>query len=255
MPILLGIATLVFIASSAILALQMARPVLAPLAVETAGLLTPQLPDLPITRQVSLSDLLLHPHDLGTRGLLLATWAALAYHALRRLYGQPQQPGGMHHRAPADAPLVLGLLLGAVWPWLAQDHSLIAFVMALAMLGGFLIAALCRPDGQPPRDRRSSALGFVAGWALLACLSIFASMMQERLGVPQTAAAALAVLIVALAAVSIQLRLGRRIGFSLAVLWGLIGIAAGTVALDASIAMATVLTISIIAVGLVRVTT
>ena len=50
-------------------------------------------------------------------------------------------------------------------------------------------------------------------------------------------------------------KLGRRIGFSVALIWGLIGIAAGTVTTDAAIATVTVLAIAIIAVALVRVTT
>ena len=121
-------------------------------------------------------------------------------------------------------------------------------------LAGLLRAAM-QQQRQGSEVGRSSALGFAAGWALLVWLSMLAALLQDGLGLSQPASAVIAIMIGAIAAVSLQLRLGRRIGFSVALIWGLIGVAAATVTTDATIATVTVLAIAIIAVALVRVTT
>lgn len=281
--ILLCLTTLAFIASSVAFAL---RPVTPPLTVpynEMVSLLSPQ----PFYRhealRMDLPSMFLRPQGAGMLGLLAMVWVALAYHALRRLFElrrigmarharaamaktlAPDDPGppapddllrrhGSDDSLREHAPLIAGLALGMVWPWLEPHYPLLAFILSAAMLAGFLAAAQ-RGVRTGPQVERSSSLGFAAGWALMVCLSTFAFMAQNRLEVSQSVAAVVAILIGAIAAVSVQLQLGRRIGFSVAVIWGLIGIAAGTVTSDAAISTATVLAISIIAVALVRVTT
>lgn len=255
--ILLYPATLAFIASSVTFVL---RPGSAPSPVpynEMVELLSPQPFYQHEALRRNLSEMFLDPQDAGMLGLLVMVWAALTHHALRQLF-EPRHIGGSGEAGAgtddAPAPLIAGLVLGAVWPWLAPLYPLPAFILSSAMLAGFLAAAQ-KGVRTGPRIERSSSLGFVAGWALLVCLSAFAVMVQDRLGVPQSIAAAVAILIGTAATVGVQLQLGKRIGFSVAVIWGLIGIAAGTVASDATIATATVLAISVIAVALVRVTT
>ena len=89
-----------------------------------------------------------------------------------------------------ELSLILGLMLGAIWPWLGTAHPAIAFLLSLAMLVCFLGAAFQGRDR--PRGEASSTLGFVTGWALLACLSLFAATIERLASVPQTAAAVLA---------------------------------------------------------------
>lgn len=269
--ICLAFATLAFVASSAIFALQPTGGGGAAVADfdDALGLLSlpPHFP--PDAMQISLSEMFLRPRDAGMAGFLVMTWVALVYVALRhlaRLWRTAPRATNIETGAGAFPPmprrdgahatelsLILALMLGAIWPWLGTAHPAIAFLLSLAMLVCFLGAAFQGRDR--PRGEASSTLGFVTGWALLACLSLFAATIERLASVPQTAAAVLVVLIAALVAIGLQLRLGRRIGLSLAVLWGLIGIAAGTVTQDVAVATAAVLGIAIIAVGLVRATT
>lgn len=269
--ILLCLTTLVFIASSLGFAL---RPVTAPSPLpynEMANLLAPHHLHRHERLNTNLPNMFLRPQNAGMLGLLIAVWAVLIHHALRNLLAPrrtaperqgPPAPGGLgrmpllqdKEELPAQAPLIVGLALGAAWPWFEGDYPLLAFLLSAGMLACFLTAAQRNMRAGPP-GRRWSPLGFAAGWALMVCLSAFALMLQDLLQLPQSAAAMVAVLIGALAAVSAQLRLGRHIGFSLAVIWGLIGLATVTVTSDADIATATVIAISVIAVALVRVTT
>ena len=245
---LLIAATLAFVASSLGFALHMGAAAVGIPTDEAARMLAaPRLFDA-TPSQIDLSGLFLKPQGIGMRALLVMTWAALAYHALRcALSPAPMEVTG-------QAPLIAALALGAVWPWIAPAHPLPGFLLAALTLAGLLRAAM-QEQRQGEEIGRSSALGFAAGWALLVWLSMLAALLHDRLDLSQPAAAVIAILIGAVAAVSLQLRLGRRIGFSVALIWGLIGIAAGTVTTDAAIATVTVLAIAIIAVALVRVTT
>lgn len=249
---LLILTTLGFIASSLGFALHMGVGSAALPDDDMAGMLAAPQFFAADPMPVDLSALFLHPQGLGMMALLAMTWAALAYHALRCALLPASGPAPIF--AAAQAPLIGALLLGAVWPWLLPSAPLLGFLLAGLMLAGLLNAAM-QEHGQGHETGRSSALGFAAGWALLVWLSILAALLQVHLGLPQAAAAVIAILIGAVAAVSVQLRLGRRIGFSVALIWGLIGVAAGTVTTDATIATVTVLAIAIIAVALVRVTT
>lgn len=279
-PILLLLAVLVFLASSLAYALAPSPP--AP-AVPGGGDAAALLHGLPSGRQaVDLPGLLLQPKNPGMMALLGLTWAALGFHAARRLakaermrqarlspldeaseappeVGPPLprdmlQLHGRDDTLQEHGPLILGLLAGALSPWLLGAYPLTAFLLSALMLACFLAAAL-RGVREGLLVHRSSALGFVAGWGLLVCFAAFTSLLRDRLGAPQEVAAVIAMLIGSVAAVSVQLRMPKRIGFSVALIWGLIGIAANTVTTDAAIATVTVIAIAIIAVALVRVTT
>ena len=245
---LLILVTLAFIASSLGFAMHMdSASVGVPAEDARRMLAAPRFFDAAPAR-IDLSGLFLHPQDMAMKTLLVMTWAALAYHALRcALSPAPARTTG-------QASLIAALALGAVWPWIAPSHPMPGLLLAALTLTGLLRAAM-QDQQQGPDLERSSALGFAAGWALLVWLSMLAALLQDGLGLSQPASAVIAIMIGAIAAVSLQLRLGRRIGFSVALIWGLIGVAASTVTTDATIATATVLAIAIIAVALVRVTT
>lgn len=262
--LLLILGVLAFVASTLVYALQPGAgvdPSLGPGPWQAGSQGPPPVP-------VDLPALFLRPRGLGMGGLLAAVWAALAYHAGRRwsegrqaraaaALGVKQGPVQNHKRGAGGAealPLTLGLLAGAAWPWLWPGQPFYAFLLSAAMLSGFLVAAM-RDIRVGGHVRRSSSLGFVAGWGLLACLAVLTGVLRDRLGLPQEGAAIAALLIGSVAAVWVQLRLERRIGFSLALIWGLIGVAASTVTTDAAIATMTVIAIAIVAVALVRVMT
>ncbi|MDS9467150.1 hypothetical protein RGQ15_06130 [Paracoccus sp. MBLB3053] len=233
---------------------------------------------------LDLSALFIRPRVLAMSLLIVMTWTALSGHALRRLvelrrlraaervarreappslnddiFGPPT-PDQMLERHKMDDTLTehgllsTGLAAGAIWPWLMDSRPTAALLFAGIMLTGFLGAAL-RGTRDGMQVRQSAALGFAAGWATLATCALFATILQKQLGASQTLAAAIGILIAALASVSIQLRLGPNISYSVAVIWGMIGIAAGSVAAQATLATMAVLGIAVIAVALVRVTT
>jgi hypothetical protein len=122
------------------------------------------------------------------------------------------------------------------------------------MLVALLRAALAglRHDG---RGRSSATLAFAAGWATLAGMAMLASVLQYRLGAPPLLAAAISLMLATLLSVNIQLRLGRTISYSIAVIWGLIAIAAGAMLASVGLAAMAVLAIAVIAVALVQAST
>lgn len=249
-PILLILTVLAFIASTALLALLPVMdpgPVLAASSRDALG----AWPDLPsrALAPVDLPSLFLHPDSLALAGLLAAAWLALAHYAGMRWFAPP---AGAVATQRGDGALVVGLLAGATWPWLLPSQPGLALLLAAVMLAGILCAALSGTrDGTGVRH--SSALGFLAGWALLVWLAILTASLHTRLGLPSEVTTVLVMLAGLVLAVSVQLRLGYRIGFSVALIWGLIGIGASTMATDAAITTMTVLGIAIVAVALVRV--
>ncbi|MFG6079222.1 MULTISPECIES: hypothetical protein [Paracoccus] len=190
----------------------------------------------------------LQPRVLTMMGLLVVTWLALGFHAIRCLL---TDEGGRHDEY---ALLIVGLIAGATWPWLRDGHPMMGIMLCAVMLAGFLGAALSAMR-LGDRIRNSGALGFAAGWATLVTCAYFATLLQTQLRAPMVLAAGIAILIAALAAVNVQLRLGGTISYSVAVIWGMIGLAAGSVSVEAALATMAVLAIAVIAVALVRVTT
>jgi hypothetical protein len=272
---LLTVAVMAFVASTMIFSLWPLAPVPEVAQADWSGLPS----ELEVT---DLAWLFLHPRNPGMLALLAAVWAGLCYHLLRlwleshrvaqarraHAHGRalaphlagPPAPDDLVRQHVADnslvehGPLILALLAGAIWPWLLEKWPVASFLLSTVTLAGTLAAAL-RGLRLGRVVNHSSTLGFVAGWALLVCLAIFAELLEQHLGVPETPAVGIAQMIGAVAAVSVQLRMPRRTGFSVALIWGLIGVAASTVSTNATIATGTVLAIAVIAVALVRVTT
>ncbi|MTH76518.1 hypothetical protein [Paracoccus aestuariivivens] len=246
--VILFITTLAFIVSTMAYALRPVAAAMVPAADYTSGPL--------IEIQIQFLDLagqFIQPRVLAMSGLLTVTWLALGYHAIRQ-FGAEQLDRVRGEGLGDNAVLIAGLLAGASWPWLRDEHPMPSFLLCLLMLAGFLGAAL-RNMRLAGEFRNSAALGFAAGWATLVTCALFATLLQSELGAPMTLATGVAILIAALASVNVQLRIGQTISFSIAVIWGMIGLAAGAVTAEAALAMMAVLAIAVIAVALVRVTT
>lgn len=208
---------------------------------------------------LDLAGQFMQPQVTAMLALLVLTWITLAYHAVRKLREQfrpgiSATPLPVRNEAVETGMLIAGLVAGAIWPWLREDYPMQSFLLCAAMLSGFLGAALMAIR-LGDTIRMSNALGFAAGWATLVTCALFATLLQTQLGASTTLAASIAILIAALATVNVQLHLGQTISYSIAVIWGMIGLAAGSVAAEAALAMLAVLAIAVIAVALVRVTT
>lgn len=250
-------AVLAFIASLSMhgLAVITATP-----AVQTdSDLIAPIAAQLPI----DMVDVLLVPRSAASLSLLLILGCALAYHALRRWSVEVAPTDGRRRlmlRRGAEgsvarhAPLALGLIAGALWPWLETSRPLTALALAGIMATGLIIAALIgvRQDGRP---RKSAALCFVAGWATLAASAMLASWLQGGLGAPPLLASSIGLTSAAILTVAVQLRLGRTISYSVAVILGLVTIAAGAMLASVGMAAVAVLAIAVIAFALVQVST
>lgn len=248
-----------------------------------ADLAEPQL-SLIDAAPIRLTDLFLRPRSLVLVLLMALTMAALGWHALRRLQdvnrlrlaeaAQRTRRAARHRPHAAGPPtpdellewhrhdvslaehalLIGGLLAGTLCPWLISVRPGLGMLAALLMLAGILGAAL-RGVRHGFHVRKSAALGFAAGWATLVGFAFFIIVIQTRLGVPLGLAGAVGLTLAALAAVGAQLRLGRNISYSVAVILGLIGLAAETGAANATLATMAVLAIAVIVVALVQVTT
>lgn len=255
---LLVAAVLAFIASLSMHGLAVISAT--PPAIETdSDLIAPLAAQVPI----DMVDTLLVPRSIGSLSLLLVLGCALVYHALRR-WDADAEPAHDYHaifsRHPAKgsltqhAPLATGLLAGALWPWLELSRPLTALVLAGVMAAGLIVAAGAGVH-QEGRLRKSAALCFAAGWATLAASAMLASVLQHGLGAPPLLAACLGLSVAAALTFSVQLRLGRMISYSAAVIWGLIAIAAGAMLGNVGMATLAVLAIAAIAFALVQVST
>jgi len=254
------LATLAFVASSVGYAM---RPLPSPPTIEMMlpgmGLDAITGAALPVPDMVTQ---FLRPRVPAMLVLLVVTWLALLYHAASQIFASREDSSveAPPPRPPARWPanhhgaLVIGLIAGAVWPWLLAPQPGGAFLLGAVMVAGFVGEALSgvqlAPDG-----RISVSLSFAAGWATLAGCALVSTLLHAQFGIPERVAAVIGVTMAALAGVSVQLRLGRTISYGIAVIWGMIGLAAGAVATQAALSMMAVLGIAIIAFALVRVTT
>lgn len=275
---LLIAATLAFIASLTIFAL---RPISG--GVPT-GLDRPALAIIESAAPVVMTDLFLRPRSLALALLMVATMAALGWHALRRyqdvqrlriaemslharhaarrnpITAGPPTPNELLEWHSHDVSLtehgllIGGLIAGTLFPWLIEEKPEHAFGMAVLMLTGLLGAAL-RGVRYGFHIRKSAALGFAAGWMTLVAFALFITLLQKTMGLPMVIAGIVGLSLAAFAAVAVQLQLGRNISYSAAVILGLIGIAAGTVTGSPALATMAVMAIAVIVVALVQVTT
>lgn len=209
--------------------------------------------DRPITGRVALQGagadmnllgVMAQPTNVILWGLLVAAVAAAILHVLGRL----QERFG----PPLPRAINLGLLCATASPWVVNVIPILGIL--LAGLACVLVAYGIDTHPVPERGVGLFPIAFLAGWLLMtACSSL--SLLIYYMGVGLERSILLGLLVAALAAVWLQLKIDRFPSFSLAVIWAMIGLASGTVGYSITIATACVLGISALAVVLVRVTT
>ena len=111
---------------------------------------------------------------------------------------------------------------------------------------GVFLDKLSSPPGSTVHSRVSSMTAMFAG---------FASLLTLQLGVSGSLSSLVAIILLAATAIETQLRLGAVIGFAIAVVWALIGVAAESMQQDSTVATAAVIAIAAMTTVLVRVTT
>lgn len=203
------------------------------------------------------------PSTTALKLLLGAVWLAMLTHAVRSVlrFRADRAAGGRHralhardHRPVEHGPLILSLLAAAAWPWATEAAPVAGFLLALAMAAGALGAVL-RGDRDGVATRHRLSVGLYAGWAVAAMFAAFAALLTHRLGVSSSLSSLVAIVLLAATAVEAQLRLGAAIGFTVAVVWALIGVAADAMQQDVTVATAAVVAIAAMSTVLVRVTT
>ncbi|MRX50020.1 hypothetical protein GI374_06055 [Paracoccus sp. S-4012] len=222
-------------------------------------------PDLPALLPVPPPDpspppALARPSGKALQLLLVLVWAAVLFHAIRASFrvraaalGIRQQERSGTPDRPAEMLAMAGALTGAAaWPWIA-DRSAIAGMLAAGATSAFSILAALGDAGPAPEVPRRTSVGIFAGWTVVSLYASFAAVLTGQLGVSATLAAVIAVGFLLVTAINVQFRLGPMIGFSLAIMWAMIGIAAQSVGADLSVTLAAVAAIAGLAAVMVRV--
>lgn len=211
----------------------------------------------------SVPTLFADPPASALKLLLGVVWLGMLAHAIRTVlrFRSDRAAGGRHralhardHRLVEHGPLILSLLAAAAWPWVTQAAPVPGFLLAVAMAAGAIGAAL-RGDRDGAGMRHRLSVGVYAGWAVAAMFTAFAGLLTQQLGVSPSLSSLVAIVLLAATAVEAQLRLGAVIGFTVAVVWALIGLAADAMQQDATVATAAVIAIAAMSTVLVRVTT
>lgn len=218
-------------------AVQIAAPILpqsAPSPLELA-------PVLPVA---TLPQLYVQPQSLLMWALLIVLWAMLLGDAISQLLHPPEQ-----RRNAAWVPLSFALMGGAIWPWLVGVNKPLATLGALLMLTAALCGAIrTRGQGRP-------ATAFLAGWALALGTATLATLIGAPLNLSTPQTAILAILPGAVIGMIAQDRLGKSLGFSLAMIWAFCAIAITTMGSSPGVALAAIIGISGMGVVLVRAAT
>lgn len=183
-----------------------------------------------------------------TTVILWVLMATVALAAILHVVGRLQ----VRFSPPLPRAVTLGLLLGAVWPWAIGTIPLFALILAALSCAALFHAIRTHPE--PERGLGLYPLAFVTGWLTMSATSSL-SLLLYHMGMGLERAILLGLLVAALAAAWVQLRLEHLVTFSLAAIWAMIGVAGETAGTSITIATACVLAIAAQAVVLVRVTT
>lgn len=188
--------------------------------------------------------------------LLAAVLVAAVLHMAAR--------GRARFAPPLPLAISAGLALAALWPWVIGPVPLVGLALAAAACGALAlgIAQLTEAPVTTEAERRADGIGgtgawplaFVAGWVVMSAANALGLVLFD-FGLGLERSILLGLLVAALAAVWVQLRLQPLVTFSVAAIWAMIGVAAVTAGTSITIATACVLGISALAVVVVRMTT
>lgn len=208
--------------------------------------------------------LVAQPESAALWVLLGAVWLAMGGHLLRIVILEHEsrkdaaQPGdGREVPSTLERPtdqviLSAALVAAAIWPWLADASSVMGLLGAAVMAVLAILAALGdtrHRRAHPPRN----SVGLFAGWAVVALYASFAGLVVGDLGLSSALAIIVSVLLLLATAIEVQLRLGPRVGFSLAIICAMIGFASQSLGVDLTATLVAIVAITAIATVMVRV--
>ena len=213
-----------------------------------------------------------HPLDLATfatpfGGLSLLTMAVAVGVVARSLLALRDPVGPGIGAARVKLMISAALAMGAVWPFLLP-HSLpgtllavgVQVLLALRALDAAHLAMPCArlstlTQGEL-RDRmlRSAPVALFAGWSIAVAGATVAVVGHEAFAIPSSVALGLGLIVIAFLALAAQLSARLTPELSLAVIWALIGTAANQIGTDLPATMIATAAVSLLAVGIVRIT-
>lgn len=194
------------------------------------------------TSPIDLARIYLQPQNPVMWLLLAVLWGLLILDAV----GGALEPREEDMRERIVPPLLLALLAGAAWPWIIEVLQPLGTALAVAMMLAAILAAL-RAKGT-----RRPAIGFLAGWSTGIAMAVAAGLIAAQLGLPVPETAALAILPSALIGMVAQVRIGRSISYSVALIWAFCGVAATSMGSNPVLALAAILGIAALTSVLIR---
>ncbi len=244
-------AVLFFVISAVVYAVTPLQPIGLPepvMMTTQAGLL-PMITLSPPLPALGAVDAFLRPHGLPlTLMLITVLLMMLAY--LWRCWRQARQEvaPNINH-----VPLALALGLAAAWPWVALNWPLSGRLLCGAMLALALLALFVQRRRSSDRIQ-IAAVAIFAGWATALCFWGLGNFVATIPGLNSSEGAMIGILAIAALTTAVQMRMGRRSAYAVAVIWGLAGIAVLELDSDLKVAMAAILGIAAISTAVVRTT-
>ncbi|WP_143796675.1 hypothetical protein [Paracoccus marinus] len=198
----------------------------------------------PLRAEDDLVGIIQNPPNIALWGLVatvIASCAAYLFFRSRVRFAPPIQLAAM-----------LGLLAGAIWPWLGTVRPEAALVLAALAPVGVVGALLYEP--RPP-DHSHWPMGLIAGWLTVSGIGAATALVFMKLNVSSELASLVGLLALSLIGAQVQFSMGKNVSYAVAIIWAMLGIAAASMSLSMTVSTACVLGIATMAVVVVRVTT
>lgn len=201
-------------------------------------------------RNTSLLALFLQPRHAALWLLLIAVWVSVIAHAFLTMQ---RDNGSTRGFASDQLPLIVVLLIGAVWPWMIGSHPSVGVMGSVAMLIGLIIMAVpAKARGQRIHD--SPMIGVFGAWVTIVAFSAFGMLLIEG-GVSVILAATLVLLMACAAGGVLQLQTQGSGAYTITLIFAFLGIAAAMLETSPMVSIAAVMAIAAMTFVLVQVTT
>lgn len=155
------------------------------------------------------------------------------------------------HMWRSQNAMTISIIAAALWPWMSSHDVILGAITALVLAGGALMVIW--PNPSKSRHRPTRGAGLYAGWALVVIFVALADLVTRLSFVSNTLIVLTATACLAFIGPFIQVRVGPRIGFSIAVIASLIGLATVAIPSDPTASIASVIGITSMTIALVSV--
>lgn len=162
---------------------------------------------------------------------------------------------GLHkfygHMSRSQNAMTVSVIAAALWPWLSNHDVVLGTLTAVILAAGALMVIW--PNVNKSRHRPTGGAGLYAGWALVVLFVTLADLVTRLSFISNTLIVLTATACLAFIGPFIQVRVGPRVGFSIAVIASLIGLATIAIPSDPTASIASVIGITSMTIALVSV--